>query len=552
MKPIPPTPTSPELWLPPSSDPEENIRAVRWLANLSLSEGKQPHEADAVDWLANFVLTPERRRYGFDGAPWLYEIIWAYETVRRLVIEKASQVRITTTVLSLAFRRLARGECSAGIGYFFPTDHDVQDLSKEKADPILQNSYLSELTRPGETQAKGRGTVYTKHIGNSRIFFRGAKSTVRIKSFSVDEVDIDEADEIPAEMQKMAEQRAHGSEKQRFRYFSKPSVPNYGIDASFRQSDQRYWTLTCRKCANEFTFEDSFPECVTKKEDRWVRCCPKCKAQVRLEDGRWVARNPSSETFGYHVSQMLSPTIDPGDLVKDFETTTRIGEFWRGRMGVAYVEESGRVTKDQVLYCCGQNPRMVATSLATAIGVDVGNPKYWVAGVHGPEGKPRIVGMGTEKTFDDIRRRSVELRSRSGVIDEYPETEKAMELVRSAYPKWWRCRYLTGKPEPERKTVNKEERDQKIEVHRTSALDALLELIRNKGIELPKRDQVVEEFAQQVENLVRIEEMSESTGEMKHRYIDTGPDHYAHAAVYMLAALGSYQGPVRSIVIPAR
>jgi hypothetical protein len=536
-------------------DPDELVERIRLLARRVGSAGAWPHEiapAEFPRYLANFIVTPEKRRFSFVGRPWLPELAIALVTEREVAEEKASQIGASVLNLIAAFYLMARGFFRSGVAYFFPTDNDLKDLSTTKADPILRNSYLADFTD------ERTNNVYRKELGGVWIYFRGSKASIRLKSFSVDMVAIDEADEIPAEAQKMAEQRMHASDVQWLRHFSKPSVPGYGINASFAKTDQRYWTIRCPGCRHEFAFEDTFPKCVAVVRGEGFRCCPKCRREVLLEDGRWVQRNPGARSVGFHVSQMLSPTIDPGELLRDFETTTRIGEFWRGRMGVPFVESSGRVDEKTILDLCSlDRPNVRESGSGCYLGVDVGRLFHWVA-KRRVDRKLVTVGIGTCASFEDLRYLLLAFRVEKAVIDALPEAHAAIRFSQAPglYGKVWTCIYDTGKkpvPPKWQRVEQDGERDfLRVTAHRTKTLDQVLAGYRETAVELPKKDPTVEEFARHVSALVRIEDEDEETGEVSHRYVQTGPDHWGHADGYANLAAGEWRGPSRSIVVYAR
>lgn len=538
------------------TDPDELIWRVKQLARLGKQGGSWPHGMPPKrypEWLANFIITPEKRRFSFDGRPWLPEVAISSVTEKEVVQRKPSQIGATVQNLSAAFYLAARRFFQAGVAYFFPTDNDLKDLSTTKANPLIANSYLSDL------EAQDEQKVYLKNINGVFIFFRGTSATIRMKAISVDMVVIDEADDIPEEAQKMAEQRMHASPIQWLRHFSKPSVPGYGISKSFEASDQRYWTIRCPGCSKEFAFEDPgvFPACVGISKGEAFRCCPKCKREIMLTDGRWVARNPGARAVGYQLSQMLSPMIDPGELVRDFTTTDRIAEFWRGRMGMAYAESEGKVDKSDVTALAGNIARQTRATVETCFGVDVGKVFHWWAMERPRGGVLRTIGMGEALTPQALVQVAREMKCRRMVIDAQPETHLVLQIQKALPGMVWACYYSkttqvppVWNPDPLAPMSMGEVDFWRVDCHRALQLDRLLNTIREgkKAMILPRLDAVVEEAAQHFANMVRISVVDEETGAKVYRYIRTGPDHYAHAAQYAMLAASGFLGPARSFI----
>jgi len=71
-------------------------------------------------------------------------------------------------------------------------------------------------------------------------------------------------------------------------------------------------------------------------------------------------------------------------------------------------------------------------------------------------------------------------------------------------------------------------------VDRTGWLDATLGRFKTKRIELPR--DVSHEYREHIKSMVRTY-IKDETGNPKARYIETGPDHFAHAQTYAEIAL---------------
>ncbi len=454
------------------------------------------------------------------------------------MIEKASQLGMTVLFLCASFYLMARRFFEAGVIYYFPTDEDVRDLSKTKVAPLLQRNYFGELV--GSTD-----DVRLKRFADGYLYLRGTQSRVGMKAITGDCVCFDEADDIPDEALEMSKERTHASPRKWERHFSTPTIPGYGVDRSFQSSDRRFWTFTCRDCRKEFDLETTFPESVRARADGTAyRCCPKCGREVALDEGRWIARNPGADFVGFHISQLLSPTIDPAELLKAHRTTTRPARFIRGRLGLPFVVGGGRVTKDQVTALAVGKMRSEVSAEETCVGIDVGRVMHWIAAVPGV--KPRVVGMGTENDFDALHQRLLSLKARRWVIDALPETNAAQKLAGRWKGKGHLCYYGSSHKGPPKWSEDEARKFLRVDCNRTDTLDDLLARIREGSIELPRLDGTVEEYAGHVSALIRTEEEDDETGAITNVYVHGGPDHYAHATNYLLLALSGVRGRVQS------
>ena len=135
--------------------------------------------------------------------------------------------------------------CLSGLNviYFFPTRTDVLEFSKSRVGPLIEfNPFLSRMVRDTDTAG-------LKKIGHAHLHLRGMQSSVQMKSVPADVLIFDELDEASPDSKAMARERLAHSEYKRMIELSNPSLPDYGIDEAFRDSDQRQWFTKCSGCA---------------------------------------------------------------------------------------------------------------------------------------------------------------------------------------------------------------------------------------------------------------------------------------------------------------
>jgi hypothetical protein len=92
--------------------------------------------------------------------------------------------------------------------------------------------------------------------------------------------------------------------------------------------------------------------------------------------------------------------------------------------------------------------------------------------------------------------------------------------------------YLNFFNENQRGQAKWDGRETKVEVNRTEALDASRAVIRDKGVMLPRRLPLVEEFARHMAADAKVLDENPETGAMKYRYVRTGADHFSLAFTY--------------------
>jgi phage terminase large subunit GpA-like protein len=208
-----------------------------------------------------------------------------------------------------------------GVLYLFPSRSDVTDFSKGRIDPLIQENPEAVGTWIRETDAAN-----IKRIWDCFVYLRGMKSRSGLKSVPIDFIAFDELDEAPQNAVDMAMERMSHSEYREVLKLSNPTLPDYGIDKAFQETDQRYFLLKCEKCGGFTCLEDTFPDCLQEINGKVIRACSKCKSELNPAIGEWVAKKPSiTLKRGYHYSQLFSQFVTQGDPtpLSDYNQSSR-------------------------------------------------------------------------------------------------------------------------------------------------------------------------------------------------------------------------------------
>ena len=260
----------------------------------------------------------ERSSIILDGKPFTFErheyLRTPYQDNHPDITEmKAAQMGLTSkAMLKVAYG--ARYAGYRGILYLFPSKSDVTDFSKGRIDTLIDDNPETIGRWIRDTDSAN-----IKRIWNTFLYLRGMKSRTGLKSVPADLVVFDELDEAPQNAVDMAMERMAHSEFKEVMKLSNPTLPDYGIDKAFQQTDQRYWLLKCQKCGESTCLEDTFPDCLLEVGGRVIRACSRCKAELDSALGEWVAKKPSiTDKRGYHYSQLFSAYVNPADILKEF------------------------------------------------------------------------------------------------------------------------------------------------------------------------------------------------------------------------------------------
>jgi hypothetical protein len=488
---------------------------------------------------ANVVL--DGQNFSFSGHEYLREIYESHHPYT--VIEKASQMGISTFALAKGIWACeTRGMT---VIYFFPTDADVADFSQARFGKMLGESpRLAALLRDSQ-EGKSADRIKLKKIRRGNLYFRGlfhqersrqGRSGVRIKSVDADFLIFDELDEAQPRQKEAARHRVDHSRWRWILELSTPTVPGFGIDVEFDRSDQRFWHLRCPCCGHWNCLEDEFPRCLLRVSgEKVIVACARCRGELDPSSGQWVARYPLRDARrGYHVSQLYSTVVDPAEILDEYENPrTDMTLFYNHRLGLPYVDSSGRLMPEEVLTHCQSGLSMASLGCRCCMGVDQGRLLHVVVTTPHPSGKPALVYADTIDSFEALEGLMEQFDVQTCVIDALPNQHSARRFAASHPGRVYLCYYGEAQRGGAAWTEDTTRAgDAKVEVNRTESLDATLREIGKGGLLLPRRDRAVEEFARHVSALVRVRDEDMGTGAVRYRYLHLGEDHFAHARNY--------------------
>jgi hypothetical protein len=347
----------------------------------------------------------------------------------------ASEVNVLKTLHGMVFGRYPQGAL-----YLFPTRDDVGDFAQTRFDPLLQNNPFIGA------YVKGTDRKNVKRIGDGHLYLRGARSTRKIggtkksstalKSISVDRVVFDEFDEMEASMIALAKYRVGHSDVKELIYLGTPTIPDYGIDKMYQNSDQRVWMVECPACGKEASLDLEFPNSIRRRLDGTAyRACVHCQAEVHPGKGRWVAQYPSKskDLVGWWISRLNATTEDPTDVLNMYEDPPEgnLGEVMNSTLGRAYIPAENRLTHSDVYACMGQDPMVMKHEGPCCMGVDVGSVLHVVIAQRLSRKTMKVIKIGRYDSFNDLHNLARDFNVKSAVIDLFPEKRKVVDFQKA-------------------------------------------------------------------------------------------------------------------------
>lgn len=536
---------------------------------LSLSEEQLAlMTVDSWSWgFFNRVRLGAGRLFSYDGFEYIPDLMRfdksydAFEGKNKCCVIKSAQAGVTQAMQLWVLHGCIYRRFNQGVMYIFPSDKDVVNFSQTRFTPFLNENECVKL------YVDDVNNVHVRRVNGVNLIFVGARSTVSVgggndkkrdssalRSFPADVVVRDEADIMDSDMKEQSKQRLQASANPYEIDISTPTLPDFGIDQTWKKSDMRLFMITCPKCRHEFCMELDFPNCIgIDKEGHYFRCCTSCKEPIiPSKHGRFRPTRSGSDTAGFWISTLM--TRLSADYIMDrFQNPVsgRMNEFWNSVIGKPYIEFEDKVHAREVFDCCGTDPMFTDYSQNnTAMGVDVGKVLHCVIGIRTGKDSYKIVKVHRCHTWNELNVLARSYNVQSVVIDCAPERHKAKEFQDAYKGIVHLCEYnfsMTG---------GEKWGDGFVRTNRTEACDRVTSVFKYSGkMELPMRCSEIEQYAYEVSNTAR-KLVTNNNGVNYYSYItpNNSPDHYFHATSYFLLATKflSYGNFMKNFINQAR
>ena len=488
---------------------------------------------------------------------------WAYDMHRCeaewMVGQKAAQMAFTETAIDKSFFTI--DVLKRNVLYVLPSmKPDATDFSASRFDPALEESpHLKALF----SDTKNTGL---KRAGGATLFIRGSRTKSHLKSIPASLIIMDESEEFTKANVPLIYERMSGQVQKQVFELSTPTIPNRGINATYKNSTQNHYIFKCPGCSRHT--ELTFPDCLVITAENYqdpkilesYLVCKECKCTLPHETkqqwlGRdnafWQEMTPGSNIVGYHISQLYSiakhPSLVAQTYLRGVIDPIYEQEFWNSCLGEVHIVEGATVTQQQITDAIGDYRMfdMVASQThIVTMGVDVGKKlhvtiKRWkIDDVIGDDihmaAQSQTLKIMTVIDFEDLDELMTRYMVHMCVIDVDPETRKATEFCQRHWGRAYKCRYVPGLSN--KRELRKQEEDFIVHVDRTSFLDISLGRYKNKTESIPM--DTPQEYKDHIISLTRVYKLDKEGNEIG-AYVkeDNKPDHYAHSNNYAEIAL---------------
>lgn len=515
----------------------------------------------------------EVMRLRVDGRPWdLTHRAYLRDVYRdnsqRIVCRKSAQMGFTVAFLIKTLHRVLLWKWN-GL-YLLPTKVGVVPFVQGRFNPIIdENSLIKE-------RFANLDSVTHKRTGQNNLYFRGSTVATDLREIPVDFEIWDERDKMASSNLHLALTRMDGSPHKHLATLSTPTAENWGVDAEYKDSDKREWTLRCLWCNHAQFLDwhenvqiggiDSIDEC---KASSFVYC-RKCKkpwthAQIMemAENGFWDPQEPGREIHGYYINQLVSPTRSiselseiwyKGEIRGDVDASR---ELWNSALGLPWAAPGDRLTPEVIDAARDSGYRMPTISGVTmgtpiSIGVDVGKHLH-VFVLSGHSDLPRRIVDVRIEDWNTLRNLFQELNKRqiywTAVMDAAPEKAMAESMAREFVNNLWLAYYHDPRHisnlaawSPADPYTGKGYNS--VRIDRTMAIDTAHNMISRGRMTFPANARHLvnpgKEYGDMYAQLIAQTAVTipDSMGNPRRVYVhpDSKPDHFDHALTYATVA----------------
>ena len=532
-----------------------------YLANLVANQLKRKSLTKESVWAERYRVMTKTfpGPWSFTHHPWLRQMHDDQSEV--IVGQKAAQMGFSEWAINKTFFWL--DILSSDVLYLLPNSKpDASDFSVGRFEPALQ---ASEHIASMFSDTKNIGM---KKAGAAILYIRGSRSDSQLKSIPTGRIVYDEFDEMPEGTRALAQERMSGQMARQELLISTPTIPDFGINREYLNSDQKHYFFKCPSCGHweELTYSDnpSEPSSIIivgerYNEPRVAESYLQCKNTHHplphvlkpdwLVSAQWVPSFSGTSISGYHVNQLYSTVAKPEAFarakLRGDESPAYKQEFSKSKLGLPFIETGARVTDEELTYATRQYHQFTRWQGGlTMMGIDVGTRlhfeicDYTLApgaglGDINTLANARTLRAGSVKDFEELDQLMAAYHVTHCVIDAHPEKRKALEFAQRHLGRVSLCYYITGLSSTNPITIQPEY--YAVKVDRTTWLDQSLGRYRNGTKVIPV--DIGDEYTTHMKSLVRRYEIA-NNGDISSKYVNaTSTDHLAHAANYCEIAL---------------
>lgn len=221
------------------------------------------------------------------------------------------------------------------IGYILPTSEMVEKFVGSKVNRMAQQNPIIA------SWMKDKDKISEKQIGDAYIFYLGSQTDRSAIMLSLDMLVGDEYDKSPQGVMETYDSRLQHSKHGYKWLFSNPTIPNFGVDRFWEQSDKKKWHIK-HSCKEIFILDES---CIDYQAE--IYRCPHCKGEISDECrrmGEWVA-TAEGKWSGYWIPLWIAPQI-PASVIAEHKRQKTKEYFANFVAGLPYINTTNMLSQE--------------------------------------------------------------------------------------------------------------------------------------------------------------------------------------------------------------
>jgi hypothetical protein len=446
---------------------------------------------------------------------------------------KAAQIGFTTyEILKSAFE--AYNE-NIDIIYVLPTADDVKQFSGGKTNRIIGNNPILQKW------TSDKDSVEQKKFGRATIYYKGSWTERAALMISAKKLIVDELDRCKSSVIEQYDSRLQAINNPKKAFFSNPSIPDFGIDKIYKQSDQKKWHIH-HSCGKTFVMDE---KCIDYDKEMYI--CPICHHEITDEErrmGEWI-KTSEGVWSGYWIPLWITPWTSAKKIAQ-YKKDKSPEYFANFVAGTAYVGGGDKVSAQTISKCL--SPKVNSQSSRVIIGVDTGLPIHIVcANKEGYFYYDTLSMPDKGNPYKELE--SLMLRwPKSIVIADQGGDLIGIRELQAKYPgRVFLVWYRRDKKGTEMIEWGKDNEYGKVTADRNRLIQLFIDEMMDKRVVFNGTESEWQEYISHWLNIYRVWEEN-ALGMKEFKWERSGPDHYVHCSIYARIGLDKFAETMAKIV----
>ena len=285
--------------------------------------------------------------------------------IQRIVVMTSSQVGKTELVLNAIAYYMDQDPSPLLVVQ--PTLAMAQSFSKDRLAAMIRDSKkIKDLVLEAKSRDSGN-TVLHKKFPGGHLSLVGSNSAAGLASRPIRVLLLDEVDryELSAGSEgspvDLAIARTKTFWNRKIYMCSTPTIKGISkIEAAFEESDKRFFMVPCPECKikqrliwKNVVWDEDKPETATYVCEDCGSVIDESKKPWMLKHGEWKATTTSSDTAGFHISELYSPWSSWASMAQNFLEAKKMPEmlktFINTSLGESWEEQGDGVEHEGLL-----------------------------------------------------------------------------------------------------------------------------------------------------------------------------------------------------------